>query len=115
MDTPTSIALTQNGDIIVTGYFFTNTINFGGGSLANSGDGDAFILKIDKSGNYLFSRVIGGSYSDSGIVVKVDSANNYIISGKFGSESVSIDNITLNNSNGTGMNVFDTFLIKLTY
>jgi|GEM_PF-1533636 len=115
LDTPTSIALTQSGDIIVTGYFSTNTINFGGGSLANSGDGDAFILKIDKSGNYLFSRVIGGGYSDSGIVVKVDSANNYIISGKFGSESINIDNITLNNSNGTGMNIFDTFLIKLAY
>jgi hypothetical protein len=115
MESSVSIASNFTGDIILTGYFDTDGINFGGGNLKNAGSSDVFIVKLDQDGNHIFSRGIGGNEFEIGTVVKSDYSNNTIVSGKFGSSSITIDDITLNNANGIGMNVFDIFLIKLTY
>ena len=65
------IAITSNGDIIITGF----TFSYG------AGNADAYLAKIDKFGNLLWEKSYGGLLNDYGYSVDVRNDAGYIISG----------------------------------
>lgn len=84
------IQLTNSGDLILTGYF-QREIDLGNGvmlELADTMDQNAFVLKMDGAGNFLWARSLGGSSPDRGINVQAAS-NGYIYAmGTFTGEGV---------------------------
>jgi hypothetical protein len=82
-----SVATDSSGNVFATGGF-TGEVNFNPGgspetltSLSNSQD--SFILKLDSSGSYLWSKRIGGTGSDTGIAIIPDRNGNVYTTGIF--------------------------------
>ena len=64
-----NLCVDTNGNVYVTGY--TESLVFDG--LANAGLLDAFITKFDANGNKLWTRLLGGTGTDSSKTVAVNS------------------------------------------
>ncbi|NUO50783.1 MAG: hypothetical protein HOV80_18175 [Polyangiaceae bacterium] len=79
----TSVAIDAAGDVVVVGSFY-GTIDFGGGPIANAGNMDAFLVKLDADGNHILSKSFGDASDQTGTDVSVDSAGNILITGSFG-------------------------------
>ena len=82
-----SIELDANDNIYMTG-FFGGTVDFDPGvgvtNLVSRGYSDAFFLKLDSSGGYLWAKSVGASYSDTyGYDIAVDSSGNVYAVGTF--------------------------------
>lgn len=94
------ITLDNYGSVYLTGHF-QNTVDFNpsGSSyaLTSNGNHDVFIFKSDSSGNFLWTKQIGGIDWDYGMAIKVDSADNIYTTGIF-RDTVDFDpsNNTLN-------------------
>jgi hypothetical protein len=76
-----AIAVDENGDIVVVG-FFEGTVDFGGGSLVGaSGLNNIFLAKFSGAdGSHLWSSAFG---IGAGKAVAVDSRGNVVVSGFF--------------------------------
>ncbi|ESU22321.1 hypothetical protein FEDK69T_23040 [Flavobacterium enshiense DK69] len=76
-DSAISIALNNNGEVYVTG-FFSATADFdpsaATANLTSTGNEDIFIAKYDSNGNYIWAKAFGGTNSDyvNSIVVNTD-------------------------------------------
>jgi hypothetical protein len=81
-DTGTSIAIDDNENCYVTGYF-NDTAMFGSYSLTSNGDSDIFVGKIDNSGNWLWATRAGGINDDSGTSIVADDNGNCYVTGYF--------------------------------
>ena len=97
---PSSVITDRNNNVLVTGYFNTATVTFGGVTLTNLGFAHAynsdFCVKYDPSGNVLWARNgnsgLGGA---GGTNLAVDKNDNILMSGDiygslyvFGSDSL---------------------------
>ena len=98
------------GNIYVTGFFESDTVNFGSFKLPNKGVNDIFIAKYDSSGNVLWAKSAGGVDADWGHGIISDDTGNTYITGFFKSDSLAFDNIVLNNPNQSGSQAI--FLVK---
>jgi len=83
-ETPTAIAVDRFGDAVVTGYFMSTT-DLGGGPMAGYGSFDMFLAKYSgTNGSHQWSKVMGGSGTDSGYGVATDpNTGNVIATGGF--------------------------------
>lgn len=88
-DTPYSITVDKFGSVYTVGTFFGTadldpTI---AGTYTATAAGwpnpDAFISKLDSNGNFVWSKSVGGSYSDYATSVQTDAVGNVYISGYF--------------------------------
>ena len=83
-----SITSISTGDIFVTGSF-GGTVNFGedfgkSDSKTSKGTGDVYIMKINASGTYGWTKRIGGEFNnDIGFSIATDLSDNIYISGFF--------------------------------
>jgi len=102
-----SVSVDSLGNVYITGYFSSSTIDFGGGALTNAGGDDIFLAKFDSNGNHLWSKRFGGSSSDYGSSVSVDSSGNVYITGYFNSSTIDFGGGVLTNAGGS-----DIFLAK---
>jgi len=102
-----SVSVDINGNVYITGYFKSSTINFGGENLTNNGFYDIFLAKFDIQGNHLWSKSFGGTSDDFGYSVSADSSGNVYITGLFSSSTINFGGENLTNSGGT-----DIFLAK---
>lgn len=67
-----SVAVSASGDVVVTGSC-AGTVDFGGGPLGAIGDGDAFLVALDASGQHQWSKRWGaGNVYSGGTSVTVD-------------------------------------------
>lgn len=76
----------KSSDLAFTGYF-TDTINFNP-SIATAkhtskGSADIFVTKLDLSGNYVWSKAIGGLSDEEGKSVSIDKSGNILLTGFF--------------------------------
>ena len=108
-DYASSTTVDALGNIYVTGYFSSLTLNFNNGiSLNNSGLNDAYIAKYNASGTCQWAQKIGGIGEDKANSIAVDASGNVYVSGKFNSSTLNLNNgINLNN-NGS----IDAFIAK---
>lgn len=101
------------GNIYITGNF-KGTTNFDPNnsnfSLTSNGDFDAFILKLNTSGNFLWAKSIGGNLLDKGYSIKTKGSNVYL-SGRFESTVDFDPNASIFNMTSNGG--FDSFVLKL--
>lgn len=67
IDIPYSIALAQNGDVLMCGLTNGTT----GQAASNHGSNDVFVVRTDSMGNHLWSQCYGGSGSDIGYSIAV--------------------------------------------
>jgi gliding motility-associated-like protein len=83
-----SVDTDGSGNVIFTGYF-PGTLDFDPGAatfnLTSTGGDDAFISKLDASGNFVWAHAIGGSTGqpDRGMGVAVDASGNIVTTGSF--------------------------------
>jgi len=79
-------AVDASGNTYVTGSF-GGTADFdpgtGTANMTSSGAQDAFVVKLNSSGEYVWARQFGGSSEDSGNSVAVDSSGNVYVTGHF--------------------------------
>lgn len=103
------------GNSYITGNF-SNTVDFdpgaGTANLTSAGSTDAFVLKLNPSGDYVWAKQIGGAGSDLGMAVAIDAAGNPLYAGYYNS-TVDFDPGT-GTANRTSAGVDDIFVSKLT-
>ena len=102
-----SVSVDSSGNVHITGYFWSSTIDFGGGTLTNAGGKDIYLAKFDSNGNHLWSKRFGGNDDDYVQSVSVDSSGNVYIIGSFYSSTIDFGGGALTNA---GWN--DIFLAK---
>lgn len=111
-DEGTNVICDSNGNIYITGYFKSTTINFGVISLNNTvqGWGDFFVAKYDPNGNVIWARSGGGNYGESINSCILDNNQNLILLGNFASDTLQVGGFTLYNSSAYS----DILLLKYT-
>lgn len=84
--TPKSIALDASGNVYITGYFH-GAPDFdpsaGTFSITTSIFDEAFIVKLDASGNFVFAKSYGGANIDQAVAIKVDASGNIYSTGYY--------------------------------
>ncbi|MBX2980355.1 MAG: hypothetical protein KF905_13750 [Flavobacteriales bacterium] len=85
-DASFSVAADAQGNVVVTGYF-TGTVDMdpGPGSfpLTTAGSADAFIVKLDPQGGFLWARQFGGTGNDQVDAVAVHADGRVVVTGRF--------------------------------
>jgi hypothetical protein len=84
---PNAIALDGTGNVYITGYFFDATTDFDPGTgtynLPNAGNSDAYISKLDASGNFVWAKGMAGAGADLGKSITLDASGNIYVIGSF--------------------------------
>ena len=103
-----SVSTDNLGNVYITGYFRSSTIEFGGGVLTNTNAGtdEIFLAKFDSDGKHLWSKSFGGSNHDDGASVAVDNSGNVYITGSFRSSTIDLGGGALNNAGSGAMDIF---------
>jgi hypothetical protein len=107
-DQAEDVAMDNFGNSYVTGY--TQSLNFpvspGAFQGTSAGDYDAFVFKLDATGQRIWATYYGGTAYDFGYQIKVDSKGNPFISGYSYSNNLYV-------SSGAFAGAFDTYILKL--
>ncbi|HKR06493.1 MAG TPA: T9SS type A sorting domain-containing protein [Bacteroidia bacterium] len=93
-----SVATDLDGNIYVTGVFYSTSITFGSTNLLNNSGSDFFLAKYDSAGNVLWAKNMGGNGSDNGEDVAIDANGNVYVTGAFHSPLVIFGSDTLINN-----------------
>lgn len=75
-----SIAVDQAGNVLVTGDFYSK-VDFGGGPMLSGGATDAYVVKLDTNGNFLWNKRFGDAANQTSTSIAVDAAGNAVITG----------------------------------
>lgn len=114
-DVATSITVSNSKDVFITG-FFQDIADFnadaGINNLNSKGLTDAFIERLDTSGNYLWATNIGNSGNDKANYI-TNTINSKIIVGGYFSKTTDLDYTTTGTSNFTSNGSADAFTIQL--
>ncbi|MGH7893602.1 MAG: SBBP repeat-containing protein [Candidatus Binatia bacterium] len=82
-DSPASVVVDGNGDVVVAGHF-AGTASFGGAALVASGTSDIALAKYNGAdGTHQWSKRFGGAYDDGAAGVAVDGGGNIVLTGFF--------------------------------
>jgi hypothetical protein len=86
-DIGNDVAVDGSGNVYVTGYFKSPSVDFDPGTSEDShsskGDEDIFLSKFDSSGTFVWARTWGGKWFDNGNGVDVDVSGNVYVTGYF--------------------------------
>jgi hypothetical protein len=97
----------SQGNIYVTGYFFSSSILFGTTILTNYGGGaQVFITKYDSTGNIIWAKTQSGNAWSTSWGIKTDHSDNIIVTGDFDYHPITYGSVTLN-TNGMFVLKFD--------
>jgi hypothetical protein len=81
-----AITVDGAGNLYVCGVY-TTTVDLDPGAgvfnVTSTGGGDAFVIKLDPTGNFIWGRSIGGIATDNVRSVKVDASGNVFLAGDF--------------------------------
>ncbi len=116
-DNGLKIVLDASGNVIVVGrvYFQGGARDFDpgpGAFFVTIGHEDAFILKLDNNGNFVWVKTLGGVDEDRGYSIAVDAAENIYTTGYF--ESTADFDPGAGTFNMTASGDWDVFISKLT-
>lgn len=102
-----SVAVSASGSVYVSGYFYSDSVNFDTFTLLNAGSSDIFLVKYDANGNVTWAKNEGGSFKDRSYSVATDAVGNTWMTGYFESDSLTIGPYTMVNKG-----FCDIFLVK---
>lgn len=104
------VSATPDGNVLVTGYFESSFLSFGGYPVINTNVGynDAFVARYDPDGNVLGAIGIGGPDHEYGMAVTTNPENDVLSTGYFGSYSLDFSGSVVTNTGS-----YDTFLAKM--
>jgi hypothetical protein len=109
-----NIALDGSGNIYTAG-FFQNTTDFdptaGTYTITSTGSDDAFITKLDASGNYIWTKTFGGVNADRANAIGIDASGSIYISGSyltFSEFDPAVTTFTMSSAGG-----YDIYVLKL--
>ena len=109
-----SVAVDSSGNVYTAGLFY-GTVDFDPGSGTENrtavGGADAYLLKLDSSGDYAWLAVFGDINSEIAEGVAVDSSGNVYVTGYFGGTVDFDPGSGTDNHTSTGYN--DVFVLKL--
>ncbi len=114
IDYANSITIDASGNVYTTGLF-NNTADFnmatGTSTLTSIGNEDAFIAKLNSTGNFIWAKQMGGTDFDAGNSITTDASGNVYTTGYFGgtadfNPNIGTDTLTSNGSR-------DVFISKL--
>lgn len=100
------IACDHSGNIFLSGKFDSVAV-IGNKNLTSNGVADAFISKLDSSGNFLWTDTFGGTGADNCSAVKTDDAGYCIGYGSFN------DTVGFGNESLVSAGMDDIFFVKL--
>lgn len=95
------ITIDRKGNIYLIGYFDSPTFPVENYTLTNQGKDDIYLIKLNKYGNTLWVKSIGGSQMDRGYDVVTDKNDDVYITGSFDSPQIMVDTAILTNSGTT--------------
>jgi len=104
-DNVRSITIDANGVPFISGDF-VGTVSFGSTTLNSVGGIDAFVAKLNSTGDCIWANQIGSSVTDDALSVKTDASGDVLATGMFGGQ-LTIGTTTLTSNGQT-----DVFLIK---
>jgi hypothetical protein len=96
-----SCAFDTAGNALVSGLF-AGTIFFGSEKLVGAGEDEIFVLKLDASGNHVWSKRFGSTGFDQGASIAVDASGNIFLTGMF-SGTVNFGGADLTASGGAAL------------
>jgi hypothetical protein len=101
-DAPSQCWVDANGQIILTGYFQSDTISADANILINADllaphARDIFIINYDANGNVIWSKSAGGTGADLASAIVRDVYGNIFLAGNFRSPVITFGTINLNN------------------
>ena len=105
-----AVASDKDGNVFLSGNFFSTTLTFGSTTLTNDSAGipDMFLVKMDNSSNVLWATSAGGNDQDRAFSVAVDADGNCYVAGSFKSPSITFGTTTLTNASSG----YDCFIVK---
>jgi hypothetical protein len=108
------VAVDALGNTYVTGHF-VGTADFDPGAgianLTSAGSTDAYVVKLDASGTYVWARQFSGSNTDYGNGVAVDASGNTYVTGHF--EGTADFDPGAGTANLTSAGSYDAYVVKL--
>lgn len=109
-DVANAVTTDATGNVIVAGYFSSDSIAFGDITMYNNTPGfdDLYIVKYDAAGNVLWANGGGGDFDDKATAVATDAAGNVYMTGYFYSSSITFGTATLTNAGAVG----DILIVK---
>ncbi len=114
-DMATSVAVDTAGNVYITGFFTSDTLQFGTFKLINAGGtdntNDIFIVKYNSAGTVLWAKSYGGLSDDGASSIAVNKAGNLFVTGYFDSYHINFGTIALVNTD-TNNYSDDIFLAK---
>lgn len=78
------IAVDAAGNVVVVGTF-ADSVDFGGGPLVAAGGLDVFVVKLDHSGNHVWSKAFGADGDEGATTIAVDGFGDILLAGLFAS------------------------------
>jgi len=101
------VAVDAIGNVIVTGSFSSSSLTIGSTVHTCHGPMDIITIKMDPSGNVLWSRSEGGSHIDFALSTTVDLQGQIYLTGGFRSEDMLVGNQEISTQGGE-----DVFILK---
>jgi uncharacterized repeat protein (TIGR02543 family)/LPXTG-motif cell wall-anchored protein len=112
-DQPHAVAVNSSGTVNITGWF-QQTVDFDPGAgvtnFASAGGTDAYLLKLNSTGDYESFTQFGSTSQDKGSAITIDSADNVYVIGDFAG-TIDFDPGP-GTTNKTPTN-YDAFIVKL--
>ncbi|HRY33567.1 MAG TPA: hypothetical protein P5531_11415 [Bacteroidales bacterium] len=106
-----AVSMNDAGETVITGYFGSNSIQFGSQTYTNASPGysDFFLVSYDLNGNVQWSSHAGNDYGEAGYGVCYDPQGNILVTGGFGSTTLTFGSNSLVNQGWANL-----FLVKYT-
>ncbi len=103
LDIAKSLSVDEAGNVYVTGYFFSDTLQFAGQALPNLFNvhyyyPQIFAFKYGPSGNELWGKALGGIHIDEGSCIHAIGDDKFYLGGNFESNPVSFGSYNLENT-----------------
>lgn len=105
-DYGTAVACDSAGNIVIAGYFY-ETAYFGSNTITATANSDAYVAKLDASGNWLWAKAASGAGFEKANGISIDAGNNIYITGNYD------NNIKFGSTTLTSSGFRDIFIAKI--
>jgi len=103
------VATDPSGNVLVTGYQGSYSVDYGGGAQYSRGGNDLFIAKYSSAGSWVWSKTIGGTGYDQGNAIAADGSGNVFVTGYIGAAAGGVD---FGGGALVSAGLYDVFLVK---